>query len=392
MSDLPAGTVVGGRYQIASVLARGGSSTIYRAHPMHGAGLVAIKRLRDDADVDEIRHFEREFTLLQSLAHPGLPLVIEQIEQDGHLHLVEELVPGHTLAERMASEGPLPWRQALDIGRALLDVLAWLHRHDVVHRDLTPSNVMLANDGTVRLIDLGAARRWRPGLAHDTVPLGTPGYAAPEQYGRRQSDTRTDLYSLGALLHHLVSGIDPSTLAWRFPPLDACAPGVPAAFSSTVAKALSIDPAARPASAEEMGRSLVAAPQTATAPPARHSAPHMCLAHQKEGWGRQRRTEIHDEGLRICIHGHWAEWPWSTIHRLRETIDSTTGHPLRIQIASDEGHVDLLGASRALSALSTQVIARAGLRDDPSRAWRDSYVGTHARCWTRPGGETPPQP
>src|SRR5258708_27596551 len=102
----------------------------------------------------------------------------------------------------------------------ICDVLSYLHTQQppVIFRDLKPSNVMISKNGHVYLIDFGIARIFKPGKQHDTVALGSPGYAAPEQYGKAQSTPRSDIYSLGALLHYLLTGVDPSNQPFFFLP------------------------------------------------------------------------------------------------------------------------------------------------------------------------------
>src|SRR5204862_8344321 len=102
----------------------------------------------------------------------------------------------------------------------LYDVLAYLHacKPPVIFRDLNPSNVILTKDGRLFLIDFGIARRFKMGQLKDTLPFGSPGYAAPEQYGRAQTTPRADIYSLGAILHQMLTGHDPSNSAFHFQP------------------------------------------------------------------------------------------------------------------------------------------------------------------------------
>src|SRR5207302_5229962 len=137
-------------------------------------------------------------------------------------YLVMSFIEGEPLeqyVERMGSS--LPVDEALQIGLHLCSVLEYLHNRQppIIFRDLKPSNVMRTPEGQLYLIDFGIARIFKQGQSRDTVALGSPGYAAPEQYGRAQSTPRNDIYSLGATLHHLLSGRDPSESPLVFPPL-----------------------------------------------------------------------------------------------------------------------------------------------------------------------------
>lgn len=442
MGDLPVDHILEGRYHIEGVLARGGTSTIYIARPLRGAGRVAIKRLAETADDDEVRLLRREHELLTALAHPGLPRALELLETEGTLHLIEELVPGRTLDAVLETQGTLPWGRVVEIGLALLVVLSWLHAHNVVHRDLKPANILLSDDGTVRLIDLGAARRWRPDAQHDTVPLGTPGYAAPEQYGRRQSDARADLFSLAAVLHHAMTGVAPSPQGWTFTAPSTVATDLPPAVERVLMQALSLDAAARPTSAESMRCALMGhAPAAPTpfrphgpcllrlarpdlwsyiahrgamrtlAPPVTAAALPVLLAGAplwplsvvvgagvgvawalaaQVAWQRWHAAvaEIYEAGLRIALPEPSWEATWDEVTCLRLTFDDARGELLRAQLSTPWNGIELLGEWPALRPLVQEVIARASLEHDPHAAWSDSWVGARAESWTRSTSST----
>lgn len=235
---------------------------IYRGHPVAGAGLVAIKQLTiaDDPSqhAENLRHFEREYKILCGLKHPCLPLVLDFFEENGIHYLVEEYVPGETLQTRLEREERVPWPRAVAIALHLLDALAYLHRHHIIHRDLKPGNILLTRSETPRLIDFGTARNWKPGASADTVPLGTPGYASPEQYGRAQTDARSDVYSVGVVLHHMLTGHDPTEREpWKFAVPASVDAACPEFLSQTVMTALALDPARRFLSAQSMHAALL---------------------------------------------------------------------------------------------------------------------------------------
>lgn len=250
MSELKPGTVLKSRYEVDKSLAEGGMSRVYLGHPLMGAALVVIKELRDpgsDAErAEDLKLFESEYTILRMLDHPSLPLVIDFFEEGGRHYLVEEYVPGETLQDRLEAKGRFPPLEAAQLTLSLLEVFDYLHKRRIVYRDLKPSNVLLARDGRVRLIDFGAARIWREGALRDTIPLGTPGFAPPEQYGKKQTDERSDIYSVGAMLHFMLTGDDPQQRGpWSFASPHTLDPTVPEPLAHVAMRALDLDPAQR---------------------------------------------------------------------------------------------------------------------------------------------------
>jgi serine/threonine-protein kinase len=208
--------------------------------------------------------------MLAALNHPNLPRVTDHFEQDGKAYLVMEYVPGETLLSLLQREG-LPQAQArvFEWTRQLCDALDYLHTQNppIIFRDLKPANIMLTPNGQVKLIDFGIARLFKPGQAKDTQAFGTIGYSAPEQYGRGQTDARSDVYSLGVLLHQLLTGYDPTTTPFRLPPANQVYPGVPQQISNAIAAATDSDPARRFASISAFRAALFGTPTQVTARP-----------------------------------------------------------------------------------------------------------------------------
>jgi len=236
-------------------------SRIYVGNPLQGAGLVVIKQLRVSTDpselAEDLQQFEKEYRILLSLQHPSLPRALDFFEQDGRHYLVEEYVPGETLEARIASQGRLSPTHAVAIALQLLDVLGYLHQRRIIYRDLKPSNILLGRDNTLRLVDFGAARIWKEDARRDTVPLGTPGFASPEHYGRAQTDARSDLYCVGAVLHYMLSGVDPQDgQPWSFEPPQTVHQDIPASLGKITMMALELDPARRFQSVDAMRRAL----------------------------------------------------------------------------------------------------------------------------------------
>lgn len=138
----------------------------------------------------------------------GMPQIYEVIEQDDTLTVIEEYVAGDTLGYLLDNAGPMSEERVVSISLALCDILSRLHgcNPPLIHRDIKPENIIMTTDGVVKLLDLNAARRYEDGCSRDTCLIGTAGYAAPEQYGFRQSGIETDIYSLGILMNVLLTG------------------------------------------------------------------------------------------------------------------------------------------------------------------------------------------
>lgn len=222
------------RYQVLTQVGAGGFGVVYKARDRQAQDcLVAVKQinvrgLSQQEVIDATDGFNREVQILSRLSHPHLPRIHTHGTDPEHWYVVMDFIEGETLeaylhdpAAPQGSIRALKLDEVLNIGLQLCDVLSYLHAHQppIIFRDLKPANVMRTKHGQLYLIDFGIARFFKPGQTRDTSPLGSPGYAAPEQYGRAQTTPQTDIYSLGALLYCLISGDDPSNHAFQFPPL-----------------------------------------------------------------------------------------------------------------------------------------------------------------------------
>jgi serine/threonine protein kinase len=202
------------RYSIINKIGSGGFGSVYKAIDTHcGDRVVAIKEvsplgLHPQAAIEATNAFQREVSLLSKLEHPNLPRLYEHFQSPGYWYLVMDFIAGETLEEYQckASDGRLLLSEVLDIGIQLCTVLDYLHMQQppIVFRDLKPANIMRTATGQVYLIDFGIARYFKPG---------------PEQYGKAQTTPRADIYSLGAVLHQLLTTKDPSEAPFRFTPL-----------------------------------------------------------------------------------------------------------------------------------------------------------------------------
>lgn len=214
------------RYNLMEKLGEGGFGAVYKASDtLQEDRLVAIKEislrgLAPESMAEAIDTFHREVDVLARLEHPGLPRLHDHIRKQEQWYLVLDFIEGETLEEyqNKAPNKRLLLSEVFAIGLQLCDVLEYLHTHQppIVFRDLKPANIMRSPDGKITLIDFGIARFFKPGQSKDTIPLGSPGYAAPEQYGRSQTTPGADIYSLGAVLHQMLTGKDPSETPLRF--------------------------------------------------------------------------------------------------------------------------------------------------------------------------------
>lgn len=250
--NLQPGQLLHGRYRIVRLLGSGGMSSVYLAEDERLAGKHWAIKVSKPAvrDMEQLVH---EARLLTALRHPHLPLIVDFYPPDasGRAYLVMEYIEGVTLGERMR-ERPVSFAEAIGYAVPICEALSYLHsRHPpIVFRDMKPSNIMLTRLGQVKLIDFGIARNVDADKEHDTVKLGTVGFAAPEQYDGKQSDARTDLYGIGALLAHMMSA---GRWKGELPLQPQClADDVPAGFLPVLVKLLAIRPEHRYQSAQEL--------------------------------------------------------------------------------------------------------------------------------------------
>lgn len=253
------GTILSNRYKLISELGSGGMAWVYLAEDLREGQKVAVKILYPQLgkDIGFVQRFSQEakliITLTQSLSETHIVRILDYGSHRDTRYLVMEYVPGRDLRQVLDEEGPLPWRQALDIGRQVLLALQHAYCHGIVHRDIKPANIMLLSDGTVRVLDFGIARaRTSPTLTHSGF-VGSPHYVSPEQAMGRRVDIRADLYSLGIVLYEMLTGDRPfqSDTPWATinhhiatppSPLEEARPDLPASLARLLRKALAKRP------------------------------------------------------------------------------------------------------------------------------------------------------
>jgi serine/threonine-protein kinase len=270
MASLCAGGLLADRYRLIDQIGVGGMSVVWRAHDEVLERIVAVKVLADTLAADvKFRHMVRaEARAAAQLVHPHITAVHdygEELSHDGTVtaFVVMELVTGEELGDRLTA-GPLPWPEAVDVCAQVADALAAAHRIGIVHRDVTPANVMLTATGA-KVLDFGIATRIGAPDHDDTGgTFGTPAYLAPERLDNHPAQPATDTYALGVLLFEMLTGQPPypadtwddlvAALQRGVPPLTGV-PGLPPAVAETGRRCLSREPNERP-TADQVGAVL----------------------------------------------------------------------------------------------------------------------------------------
>src|SRR5438046_920324 len=264
----PGSRLQGGRYIGKKILGQGGMGAALLATDIRlDSKAVVIKELisdnTDPAQLQEdVRNFKREVATLAHLDHPLVPNVTDHFQEGTRYFMVQEYVEGETLEERLDTvQQPMKEREALIYTAEILDVLDYLTRQNppIVHRDIKPANIIIgSNDRRAHLVDFGIARAdaARNTRRKQTSALGTPGYAPPEQY-QGNADPRSDLYALGATLHHLLTNRDPRNHPpFTYPPVRALNPQLSPEIEKVLERALINDINQRYQSAAAMKKDI----------------------------------------------------------------------------------------------------------------------------------------
>ena len=292
-SDPLAGVVLDGRYRVDTMIATGGMSTVYRGLDIRLDRPVALKVMdsRYAGDHQFLTRFQREARAVARLKDPGLVAVYDQGIDGQHPFLVMELIEGGTLRELLRERGPMPPHAAAAVLGPVLGGLAVAHRAGLVHRDVKPENVLISDDGEVKIADFGLVRAVAEAkITSTSVILGTAAYLSPEQVGTGDAGPRSDVYAVGVLTYELLTGRTPFTgdnalaVAYQRMDNDVAPPstvigGVPAQFDELVLTATARDPAKRYADAAAMGEELDAIVDELGLPEFRVPAPHNSAQH-----------------------------------------------------------------------------------------------------------------
>ena len=282
-----------GRYDVVAEIGRGAMGVVYRAVDPMLERTVAVKTINMALDPGEMEQYEKRFTIearaAGGLNHPNI-VIIYDIGRSGDLaYMAMEFLEGRELKELIAGNELTPDR-SLDIVALVADGLAYAHAHEVVHRDVKPANIMILNDGRVKITDFGIARMRTADVRTQTgVVLGSPRYLSPEQVLGKRCDARADIFSLGVILYEMVAGqapfngIDVNSLMFQIvnftpPPPSSINPALPAMLDLIIAKALAKNADERYASIAEFAADLRVCRQqgaATTAPLAPAAAPQM---------------------------------------------------------------------------------------------------------------------
>ena len=291
-----AGTVLDGRYRVDTMIATGGTSSVYRGLDLRLDRPVALKIMesRYAGDQQFLTRFQREARAVARLKHAGLVAVYDQgagTPGGQAPYLVMELIEGGTLRELLRERGPMPPHAVAAVLAPVLGGLAVAHAAGLVHRDIKPENVLISDDGEVKIADFGLVRAVAEAkITSTSVILGTAAYLSPEQVSTGDADPRSDVYSVGILAYELLTGVTPFTgdsaltIAYQRMDHDVPAPGtviagVPAQFDELVLHATARDPQRRYADARDMADDLAEIVDDLGLPAFRVPAPNNSAQH-----------------------------------------------------------------------------------------------------------------
>lgn len=209
--------ITGGRYQVLELIGTGGNSQVFKVKDIRNGNIYAMKQYITSDPYNEkqmIKDIEGELNVLKYASHPVLPVIYNIIKEEDRFFLIMEYVEGINLKEIVVREGILSWKQLLNIMEQICSGMYYLHSLNppIVYRDLKPSNIILKDDGSVKLVDFGVAKRYNRELEADDRAYGTRGFASPEQFGKLNgqgiynTDIRSDIYGIGTTMYFLMTG------------------------------------------------------------------------------------------------------------------------------------------------------------------------------------------
>ncbi len=266
-------SLIAGRYRLDELIGRGGMGDVYRGTDVQTGTTVAIKLLHESILADNpdiVDRFTREGEALRQLDHPNIVKVLDTLEEDGRHYLILEYVSGGSLRDLMDEQGRLPLPAVLNVALDLADALTRAHRLNIIHRDIKPDNVLLAEDGTPRLTDFGVAHLGnRTRLTQTGSVIGTYAYLSPEACNGLELDSRTDIWSFGVMLYEILTGRLPfqeastgailtAILTKPAPDLDRLRPGLPRPLVDLITRMLEKDRERRINSVRLIGAELEA--------------------------------------------------------------------------------------------------------------------------------------
>ncbi len=257
------GTVLGGKYEILKKIGQGGMSIVYLAMDTRLNKQWAVKEIKKGKNQDIktlLKSLRMEANVLKMVDHPVLPRIVDILDYNGTVFVVMDYIEGRPLSEVLKTAGAQSQEKVISWGKELSSALDYLHSMNppIIYRDMKPSNIMLKPDGRVKLIDFGTAKEFDVESLADTTALGTRGYAAPEQFGDskgrgiHKTDARTDIYSLGATLYHIVTGKNPSEPPYVMKPIRTWNSALSGGLEKIISKCTMSSPEERYQSCKEL--------------------------------------------------------------------------------------------------------------------------------------------
>ena len=251
------GKTIDAKYEVLKLIGRGGFYTTYLVKDVRVNKAWAMK-VCDKKN----RHYSpairenilTEPYMMQKLNHLAIPKVVDIIEDEDSIFIVRDYIEGETLETIVRMYGAQPADKVIEWGKQMCSALGYLHSQNppLIYRDMKPANVILKPDGTIKFIDFGIMRAYKPNQSSDTCCLGTKGYAAPEQFGGSQTDDRTDIFGLGMTMFRLVTGLNPTEPPYEIKPICLVNPNLPKGLEYIISKCTRPNPAERYQSCDEL--------------------------------------------------------------------------------------------------------------------------------------------
>lgn len=257
LADNLVGRSIAEKYEIVKMIGQGGLHTTYLVKNLHNNGFGVIKVCNKWNGYGGFEYEETIFTegkVIKKLNHPGIPKLLDFVEDGEDSFIIKEYVEGKSLEEIVKKQGAQSTDRVVDWAKQLCNVLTYLHSQTTpyIYRDMKPSNVILQPDGKVKIIDFGAVRTYKMNQKEDTCCLGSKGYAAPEQFGGKQTDARTDIFGLGMTMFRLITGVNPVEPPYEVKPIRQINPELPRGMEYIISKCTQPDPDKRYQSCDEL--------------------------------------------------------------------------------------------------------------------------------------------
>lgn len=246
-------TLFNGRYKIIKTIGSGGMGTVSLVENVALGTKWALKAIPKNQHTNY--DLLAEPNILKKINHPALPRIIDIEEDESNLYIIEDYIEGKPLNKQLEYRKSFDEATVIEWAKQLCNILNYLHKqtpNPIIYRDMKPSNIIVSSDNIVKVIDFGIAREFKKDSGSDTSYMGTRGYAAPEQYGTSQTDARTDIYSLGVTMYHLLTGKSPNEPPYEFRPLRELNSGFSEGIEHIVNKCVQNDPINRYQSVDEL--------------------------------------------------------------------------------------------------------------------------------------------